>query len=319
MTRPARRDQVLFAVFQGRIPGIYTTLAEANKQIVGYPGAMLCRCTNDTDAQRYVRIGPAASVSQYAASLASTPPENEQVGDSRAAGGGPELPGVVVRVSRFAPYGAGKRAATKAATPKPGQVTLPWGEFAYAHVNLKLALPRMLPGAPTDRWSGAIYTDGSGHDAAKSTAHAGYGVYFCDSHPLNESAPVTVPPYTGNRGEMLAILRALQKVRDHPDVLSVDTSTTQIAIWSDSEYSVKSVIYGRGVRSRGWVTATGKPIASRDIIEPLVALYWDVFEGRVALLWTEAHCDNYPNDRADQLAKSGAKMRFDPSTAHIPL
>lgn len=67
------------------------------------------------------------------------------------------------------------------------------------------------PDAPSEL---VVYTDGAcfknGHEGSK----AGYGVYFGAENPYNVSEPVLVHP-TNQRAEMMAVLEALQIVREH--------------------------------------------------------------------------------------------------------
>jgi ribonuclease HI len=57
-------------------------------------------------------------------------------------------------------------------------------------------------------------------------------------------------------------------------------------------------------RDNGWLTSGRKPVANRDLWEPLVALVDD--RGDVAFRWVKGHSGHPLNDLADRLAVAAA-------------
>ncbi|WFD32063.1 ribonuclease H [Malassezia sp. CBS 17886] len=76
-----------------------------------------------------------------------------------------------------------------------------------------------------------VYTDGSSIGNGRKGARAGYGVFWEDPalHHLNKAARVPGAEQTNNRGELLAILHALDVCPD---------ANAPLAIYTDSQYAV---------------------------------------------------------------------------------
>lgn len=79
--------------------------------------------------------------------------------------------------------------------------------------------------------------------------------------------------------------------------------TGPVSIVSDSTYVVHCFRDGwwRGWQRRGWRNAAGKPVANRDLWEPLI----DLVNGRaggVTFTWVKGHSGDEWNDLVDELA-----------------
>ena len=80
-----------------------------------------------------------------------------------------------------------------------------------------------------------------------------------------------------------------------------------LLVVSDSTYVVNCFRDGwwRGWRTRGWVNTARKPVANRDLWEPLV----DLVEARgdIAFRWVKGHSGDRMNDFVDRLAVAVSK------------
>ncbi|KAJ7899471.1 ribonuclease H-like domain-containing protein [Mycena olivaceomarginata] len=115
-----------------------------------------------------------------------------------------------------------------------------------------------------------VYTDGSCYDNGLATARAGARVYFGQGSPFNASVRVT-GQQTNQRGELLVILYALSTVP--PD--------RALEIYSDSEYSIRSIFYWAPSHAeKGW------RCANADLLRDIVS--WMKFRsGTVDLKWVK--------------------------------
>lgn len=75
-----------------------------------------------------------------------------------------------------------------------------------------------------------------------------------------------------------------------------------LVVVSDSTYVVNCFKNGwwTGWRSRGWVNSAKKPVANRDLWEPLIDLV--EARGEVSFRWVKGHSGDVMNDRVDRLA-----------------
>jgi ribonuclease HI len=104
---------------------------------------------------------------------------------------------------------------------------------------------------------------------------------------------------TNQRMEITAVLEALRAL--------VPGDPAVIEVVSDSTYVVKCFADGwwRGWERRGWKNSQNKPVANRDLWEPLLAL---ALHGGVAVefRWVKGHSGDPWNDRVDELATMAA-------------
>jgi ribonuclease HI len=80
-----------------------------------------------------------------------------------------------------------------------------------------------------------------------------------------------------------------------------------LVVVSDSTYVVNCFRDGwwRGWLERGWVNSQKKPVANRDLWEPLVEAV--VANGRTSFRWVKGHSGDPMNDLVDRLAVEAAK------------
>lgn len=129
-----------------------------------------------------------------------------------------------------------------------------------------------------------IYTDG----ACSGNPGPGGWAWIASDDDF-DSGPET--PSTNQRMELRAVLEA------------ITSNEGELHIYSDSTYVVncfKDRWYSNWLR-RGWKNSTGKPVANRDLWEPLIEAYLDR-QDEIKFTWVKGHSGNEMNDKADRLA-----------------
>jgi ribonuclease HI len=103
------------------------------------------------------------------------------------------------------------------------------------------------------------------------------------------------PATTNQRMEIQAALEA------------VTSLTGPLIVVSDSTYVVNCFRDGwwRGWLARGWVNSAKKPVANRDLWEPLIAAVRE--RGDVSFRWVKGHSGDPMNDLVDQLAVEASR------------
>lgn len=136
------------------------------------------------------------------------------------------------------------------------------------------------------------YADGS---ALGNPGPGGWAVLILDKDgqprtPITGGALST----TNNRMELLAAINAHRAIG--PD--------THAGLFLDSEYVVKGLsIWVHSWKLNGWKTASGKPVANRDLWEELWAIHQ---ASKVEPRWIKGHSGDPYNEAVDQLAKAAA-------------
>jgi ribonuclease HI len=137
--------------------------------------------------------------------------------------------------------------------------------------------------APLDPVPTTAYTDGacSGNPGPGGWAWAIPGGAYA----------VGAEPHTTNqRMELTAALEAVRAIAGPLEVVS--DSTYVVHCFRDR--------WWEGWLRRGWVNSAKKPVANRDLWEPLIALVNE--RGDVTFRWVKGHGDDPMNDLVDQLA-----------------
>lgn len=100
---------------------------------------------------------------------------------------------------------------------------------------------------------------------------------------------------TNNRMELMAVIEALKALTRPCDVLVV----------TDSQYVQKGVeSWLSSWKAKSWKTASGKPVANRDLWE---ALDHELAKHEVSWEWVRGHQGHDGNERADELANQGVR------------
>jgi ribonuclease HI len=108
------------------------------------------------------------------------------------------------------------------------------------------------------------------------------------------------PMTTNQRMEITAPLRALE-------ALGPGSGAEGIVVRSDSTYVVNCFVqrWWVGWQRRGWRNSQGKPVANRDLWEPLLSKALDP-ANRVRFEWVKGHSGDRWNEVVDELANTAA-------------
>jgi ribonuclease HI len=91
----------------------------------------------------------------------------------------------------------------------------------------------------------------------------------------------------------MEITAALEAVRSHDGALEVVSDSTYVVNCFRDKWYV-------GWKSRGWKNSQRKPVANRDLWEPLIDEV--LARGDVTFRWVKGHGDDRFNDLVDRLA-----------------
>jgi ribonuclease HI len=102
-------------------------------------------------------------------------------------------------------------------------------------------------------------------------------------------------PSTNQRMEVLAALEATRAL------------TGPLLVVSDSTYVVNCFRdrWWEGWLDRGWLTSARKPVANRDLWEPLITAVLE--RGDIAFNWVKGHSGHEMNDFVDELAVAASR------------
>ncbi len=105
------------------------------------------------------------------------------------------------------------------------------------------------------------------------------------------------PHTTNQRMELTAVLEAVRAIHGPLDIVS--DSTYVVNCFRDR--------WWEGWLRRGWVNSAKKPVANRDLWEPLVTLVNE--RGDVTFRWVKGHGGDAMNDLVDLLAVEAARSQ----------
>jgi ribonuclease HI len=143
------------------------------------------------------------------------------------------------------------------------------------------------PDGPT-----VVYTDGS---CIRNPGPGGWA-WAVPGGPFASGAEVLT---TNQRMEIMAALQSLRAIA----VDGIAGPAASIEVVSDSTYVVNCFRqrWWEGWHRRGWRNAQGKPVANRDLWEPLLQLGLAP-EPVVTFRWVKGHSGDPWNERVDELA-----------------
>ncbi len=153
-----------------------------------------------------------------------------------------------------------------------------------------MSLPRSRSAAPQvpDQGETVVYTDGS----CLGNPGPGGWAWAVPGGPFASGAEAQT---TNQRMEITAVVKALEALAG------------PMLVMSDSTYVVHCFRdrWWEGWRRRGWRNSAGKPVANRDLWEPLLSLALDPSRP-VRFAWVKGHSGDSMNDRVDLLATEAA-------------
>jgi ribonuclease HI len=137
-----------------------------------------------------------------------------------------------------------------------------------------------------------VYTDGS---CLRNPGPGGWGWCVLGGPRASGSVPNT----TNQRMEITAALEAVHTFRLFEGTLE---------IVSDSRYVIDCFQkkWWRGWERNGWLTAQKRPVANRDLWQPLIACLAERV-GPTSWEWIKAHAGHEGNELADSLANAAAR------------
>jgi len=139
-----------------------------------------------------------------------------------------------------------------------------------------------------------VYTDG----ACRGNPGPGGWAWAVPGGPYASGAD---PATTNQRMEIRAALEALRYWRTQP--------VSSILVVSDSTYVVNCFKdrWWQGWQRRNWLNSQKKPVANRDLWEPLIELALEPGPAApVSWRWVKGHSGDRWNDRVDELATAAA-------------
>ena len=137
-----------------------------------------------------------------------------------------------------------------------------------------------------------VYTDG----ACRGNPGPGGWAWAVPGGPFASGAD---PDTTNQRMEITAALEALSFLTTEatPDIEVVSDSTYVVNCFNDR--------WWQGWQRRNWRNSQNKPVANRDLWEPLIELAL-ASTARVTFRWVKGHSGDSWNDRVDELATAAA-------------
>ena len=138
-----------------------------------------------------------------------------------------------------------------------------------------------------------VYTDGA---CKGNPGPGGWGWVVPDDASGAVSGSGGAEQTTNQRMELEAVLRA------------VETLPGSLRIHSDSTYVVNCFNdrWYEGWLKRGWKNSQKKPVANKDLWEPLIEKYLERSD-EIEFIWVKGHAGDRWNERADELAVAAAE------------
>lgn len=134
----------------------------------------------------------------------------------------------------------------------------------------------------------AVYTDGA---CSGNPGPGGWGTIL-----LYQNTEKTLSGYepntTNNRMELTAVIQGLSALK---------TDTLPVTVYTDSKYIVDAINqhWLDNWQVKGWVNATKKPVANRDLWEQIINLNQKY---KPTYVWVKGHSTNEYNNRCDAMA-----------------
>lgn len=133
----------------------------------------------------------------------------------------------------------------------------------------------------------AVYTDGA---CSGNPGPGGWGAIIIDENEEKEFSGFE-PNTTNNRMELTAVIQGLSKLKEQ----------TSVTVYTDSQYIVNAINlhWLDNWQIKGWMNASKKPVANRDLWEMIIDLNKKY---KPTYVWVKGHSSNEYNNRCDALA-----------------
>jgi ribonuclease HI len=111
----------------------------------------------------------------------------------------------------------------------------------------------------------------------------------------------------GRQGSGGAVLTTNQRMEVQAALEAITALAGPLVVVSDSTYVVNCFRDGwwKGWLARGWVNSAKKPVANRDLWEPLIEVFTQ--RGDVSFRWVKGHSGDVMNDLVDRLAVEASR------------
>ncbi|KAH7099770.1 ribonuclease H-like domain-containing protein [Auriculariales sp. MPI-PUGE-AT-0066] len=279
-----KANKNFYAVARGRVPGIYLTWEECKLQIDGIPNRHKKFPTRH-EAEAYVRSGGVGSTAIEHPSNVASGSGSQSTPSSPA-----RAPTKSIRATSNSPPRRDRKGKDKG----KHDTLVPLNTEPDDHTGWEV-----------------VYADGAcSNNQNQDLAQAGAGVWWANGDPRNvsERCPGV---QTNNRGELLAIIRALETASNRPG--------SKLLIFTDSQYSIKCT----GNWLPKWISVSSDPdewkaSGSRKPVKNARMLYYlaKLVQRRqklcgadsIKICYVKGHSGNYGNDCADALAVAGAQI-----------
>lgn len=142
------------------------------------------------------------------------------------------------------------------------------------------------------------FTDGSCLNNGKKNSIASWAVIFPE-HPSYNSSKIIIDHPTNNRGELLAIINAIE-------ISNEIYQNKPLYIYTDSEYVINCMTkWIKKWKINGWINSKNKPVENKDLLQNLDSL---ISFKIIHFKWVHAHSNlsdwkSKYNNEVDNLAK----------------
>ncbi|KAI9819792.1 MAG: hypothetical protein M1832_003867 [Thelocarpon impressellum] len=298
-----------YGVQRGRVPGVYSSWAAAQKQITGWKQPKHKCFASRAEAEAFVKAdaggltSPVEAAADPAGTInntdaASRPPakkkqrKNASEAKAEPAAAANGLQDFELGSGPLPPDAEDGFDPNITLNPATGQIQMK-SDWQRQQVRLQA-------NGPKKGGILRIYTDGSSLGNGQHGAVSGVGVYFGDGDDRNVSEALAGPRQTNQRAELTAVYRALDIAPRHREV----------CIYTDSSYSINCVtVWHLNWKRNNWRTSAGKAVENRDLIEDILRKIEErnALNVETTFQWIKGHANDPGNVEADRLAVNGAR------------
>ena len=144
-----------------------------------------------------------------------------------------------------------------------------------------------------------IFTDGA---CSGNPGPGGFGALVLKRGKVIQEMCAGEDHTTNNRMEMMAVIVGLEYA-----LTIIDSHTERILVTTDSKYVMEGITrWVQGWKRNGWQTKAKQPVKNQDLWMRLDDLQAKL---NVTYKWVKGHAGHKWNERADELARQGIKIR----------